>query len=122
MEDNKSNSSYAVLIGIDFYFPNKLPNGGYYPSLGGCVSDINRIENFLIQKVGLNSNSIMKITASNTGKTEPPESSEKLPTYQNMIMTFNQVTERAASGDQVCIYYSGHGGRATIAYPTLKSE
>ena len=120
MEDNKSSSLHALLIAIDCYLPNRLPMGGYYPSLGGCVSDINRIENFLTQKLGLASDNILKLTASNTGKTEPSEPSEKWPTYDNMVRAFNQVVEKAASGDQVCIYYSGHGGRTKTAYPESK--
>ena len=40
--------AYAILIGIDFYFPNKsnaiVPT---YESLGGCVSDISHLEEFL---------------------------------------------------------------------------
>ena len=119
LQDNKSGSLHALLIGVDFYFPNMLPNGGYYPSLGGCVSDISRIENFLIKKVGLNSNNIIKLTASTIGKTEPPEPSDKWPTYSNIVRAFNQVTE-TVSGDQICIYYSGHGGRTNTVYPDLK--
>ena len=38
---------HAVLIGIDCYLPNRLPDGGYYPNLGGCVRDINHVEDFL---------------------------------------------------------------------------
>ena len=94
MEDNKSNSLHALLIAIDCYLPNRLPMGGYYPSLGGCVSDINRIENFLTQKLGLASDNILKLTASNTGKTEPSEPSENWPTYDNMVRAFNQVVEK----------------------------
>jgi caspase domain-containing protein len=122
MQDNKSSSLYALLIAIDCYLPNKLPNNGYYPSLGGCVSDINRIENFLTQKIGLVSDNILKLTASNSGKTEPAETPDKWPTYKNIVEAFNQVIEKASSGDQVCIYYSGHGGRTNTAYPKLKGE
>ena len=122
MEDNKSNSLHALLIAIDCYLPNRLPMGGYYPSLGGCVSDINRIENFLTQKIGLLSDNILKLTASNSGKSEPSEPSDKWPTYDNMVKAFNQIIDKAASGDQVCIYYSGHGGRTTTAFPKLKGE
>jgi len=38
---------YALLIGINCYLPNKLPDGGSYRSLKGCVRDINLIEGFL---------------------------------------------------------------------------
>ena len=37
---------YALLIGIDFYFPNLLPGGGSYPSLGGCVRDVRHVEEY----------------------------------------------------------------------------
>jgi hypothetical protein len=32
---------YALLIGVDCYLPNRLPDGGYYPSLGdACATSI----------------------------------------------------------------------------------
>jgi hypothetical protein len=31
---------YALLIGIDCYMPNVLPDGSRYPNLGGGVRDI----------------------------------------------------------------------------------
>jgi len=34
---------HALLIGIDFYYPNPLPEGIYYPMLGGCVRDISQV-------------------------------------------------------------------------------
>ena len=58
--------------------------------------------------------------ASNTGNTEPSEPREKWPTYDNMVKAFNQITEKAAAGDQVCVYYSGHGGRANTIFTDLK--
>jgi hypothetical protein len=79
MEDNKPGSLHALLIAIDCYLPNTLPDGGTYKSLGGCVRDINRIENFLTQKIGLVSNNILKLTASNTGNTEPSELPDNCP-------------------------------------------
>jgi len=123
-QNSGNNSLRAILIGIDFYFPNSLPDGGSYPSLGGCVNDINRVENFLTGRLGMKSENIMKLTASNPEGYEkkPPESSEKWPTHKNMVKAFNHVTESANSGDQVCIYYSGHGGRAKTSYPEIKGD
>jgi hypothetical protein len=37
-----------------------------------------------------------------------------------MVNTFNLVTESANSGDQVLIYYSGHGGRVRTNFPEIK--
>jgi hypothetical protein len=111
---------YAILIGIDFYFPNSL-----YSSLGGCVRDISHVEDFLIRKIkGIFSNNILKLTCSekkeNTGK--PTESEEKWPTYENMVNAFNLVTEKAKSGDQVYIHYSGHGGRVKTLLTDIKGS
>jgi hypothetical protein len=51
IQNSGNNSLRAILIGIDFYFPNTLPDGSSYRSLGGCVNDITRVENFLTGKV-----------------------------------------------------------------------
>jgi hypothetical protein len=55
---------HAVLIGIDYYFPNTLPDGGTYPSLGGCSRDINHVEDFLIRNIGISNENIIKLTSS----------------------------------------------------------
>ena len=44
---------HALLTGIDCYLTNRLPDGSYYPSLGGCVRDINHAEIFLTKTPGL---------------------------------------------------------------------
>ena len=115
---------HAILIGIDFYFPNSLPDGSSYGNLGGCVNDIIRVENFLTERLGMKSDNIIKLTTSNPDEFDekPIESSEKWPTYDNMVKAFKHVTESANSGDQVCIYYSGHGGRAKTSYPQIKGK
>lgn len=124
IQNSGNNVLRAILIGIDFYFPNSLPDGGSYLSLGGCVNDITRVENFLTGRLGMKSEKIIKLTASNPDGFEekPLESSEKWPTYENMVKAFKHVTESAESGDQVCIYYSGHGGRAKTSHPEIKGK
>src|ERR1051325_463307 len=95
---------YALLIGIDYYLPNSLPAGSSYPSLGGCVRDINHVADFLKHKVGLSSENILKLTSSNDdndGNNKPSEPEELLPTYENMIAAFKKVAEAAEPGDQV---------------------
>ena len=102
IQNSANNSLRAILIGIDFYFPNSLSNGTSFRSLGGCVNDITRVENFLTRRVGMKSENIIKLTASNSdgfdGK--PLESPEKWPTYENIVKAFKDLTESAASGDE----------------------
>ncbi|MFB2891318.1 hypothetical protein ACE1CI_00070 [Aerosakkonemataceae cyanobacterium BLCC-F50] len=43
---NQTPNFYALLIGIDFYFPHELPDG-HYKNLRGCVQDINHVETYL---------------------------------------------------------------------------
>jgi predicted phosphodiesterase len=113
---------HALLIGVDCYLPNELPDGGFYPSLGGCVRDINHVETFLTNRLGLSQDQIIKLTASN-GKTDKPTESEKdWPTYENMVKAFQEITRRANSGEQVYIHYSGHGGRSVTSFPQLKGD
>ena len=45
---------YALLIGVDHYFEYRLPGGLYYPRLGGCVRDINKVYGFLTTSLELN--------------------------------------------------------------------
>src|SRR5205085_3979424 len=114
---------YALLIGIDCYLPNRLPEGISYPSLGGCVRDINHVESFLKQRLGLTGDQIIKLTASNAAPgAPPPEPRKQWPTYQNMVAAFRKITETAKPGEQVYVHYSGHGGRTITAFPKLKGE
>jgi hypothetical protein len=113
---------YALLIGVDCYMPNRLPDGSYYKNLGGCVRDISRVEAFLkdIQKVP--DNQIFKLTASPSREDEkkPLESPEKLPTRNNMIDAFRNLGHMTPAGSQVYIHYSGHGGRAKTVFEEIK--
>jgi hypothetical protein len=77
------NYLYALLIGIDCYLPNKLPDGASYKSLKGCVRDINHVEAFLKRQFNLPSEQIYKLTASNVdGSDEPSEAYSNWPTYE----------------------------------------
>ncbi|MGQ4646074.1 caspase family protein [Lyngbya aestuarii] len=115
------NDFYALLIGIDCYLPNQLPDGASYRSLNGCVRDITDVEAFLKRQFNLPSERIYKLTASNVdGSSEPSESPEQWPTYENIVGKFKELTERAQPQDQVYIHYSGHGGRAVTNSLELK--
>jgi hypothetical protein len=122
---NQTNSKpnlYALLIGIDHYLPNQLPDGISYPNLNGCVRDINHVTDFLKLKLKIPNEQFFTLTASNINQPQPPEPPEKLPTYENMVAMFAHLTKIAQPGDQIYIHYSGHGGRAKTNYPQLKGE
>ena len=101
---------YALLIGINYYLPNRLSNGLYYKSLAGCVQDVTRVEQFLRNVVGVSEDRLIKLTSSygDEGPAEPPA---QWPTYANIVNAFGKLAEMISAGDQVYIHYSGHGGR-----------
>ncbi len=111
---------YALLIGVDFYYPGQLPGGGYYPTLGGCVRDISHVEAYLTDHLKLPPAQMLKLTATASSPSQPVEKPEQLPTYENMVAQFKKLTDLAQRGDYVYIHYSGHGGRTTTIYPALK--
>jgi hypothetical protein len=66
-------SLYCLLIGVDFYLPNKLPGGIVYPNLEGCVRDISQINAFLQHKLGVPPERIFVLKAFDSGEIHPPE-------------------------------------------------
>lgn len=113
---------FALLIAVDHYAKNRLPDGSRYPSLGGCVRDIGHVEAFLTSHLNIPPQNIRKLTATNSGNALPTEPEDQWPTYENMVDQFKRLTEQAQPGDFVYIHYSGHGGRAKTIYPDLKDE
>jgi hypothetical protein len=115
---------YALLIGVDFYFEHTLPDGSFYPSLGGCVRDIKHVEAYLTDPARLNlpRQNLIMLTATNTQGNFPVEPREQWPTYENMVAKFKELAARAQPGDQIYIHYSGHGGRAPTIFADLKGD
>src|SRR4028118_779052 len=110
MTANTRPNLFALLVGIDRYSQVPLPDGSYYPHLGGCVRDINHVEQMLRSRLNLTDEQITKLTSSNSKNGQPVESAAQLPTYENLVAAFKNVTDKAQPGDQVYIHYSGHGG------------
>lgn len=115
---------HALLIGINCYLPNQLPNGLFYKSLRGCVADVSLVEDFLRTRIGLPGENILKLTSTDNGKGQPREPKSHWPTYENIVNAFRKLGETARPGDQVFIHYSGHGGRAstTKAFRAVKGR
>jgi hypothetical protein len=118
-----SGQLYALLIGVDYYFPNRLPGGVSYGHLRGCVRDVDQVESFLRSRLGLADGQIIRLTASHGGANGPAEPPAAWPTYANIVAGFQRLAAKAQAGDQVLIHYSGHGGRARTIYPAhIKSS
>jgi Caspase domain len=106
---------YALLIAIDGYKPNRL-----YKNLKGCVRDINLVASYLLDTLKIPSERVFKLTSPNPEITQTIETKDPEPTYANIVAKFQDITEIAQPGEQVYIYYSGHGGRATTIYREVK--
>lgn len=118
---NSTPNFHALLIGINFYFPHRLPEGNCYKNLKGCVQDINHVETYLKNTFNLTPDQIIKLTATASDNPEQPqEPPELLPTYENIVNKFKEVTAKAQPQDLVYIHYSGHGGRAKTIYEDIK--
>ena len=89
---------YALLIGINYYLPNRLSNGLYYKSLAGCVQDVTRVEQFLRNVVGVSEDRLIKLTSSygDEGPAEPPA---QWPTYANIVNAFGKLAEGQKDSD-----------------------
>ncbi|MBW4527741.1 MAG: caspase family protein [Phormidium tanganyikae FI6-MK23] len=109
---------YILLIGIDYYKPNRL-----FRSLRGAVRDINLVDTFLRETLKVPPEHIRKLISPNPEDTTllaVRSAGEEEPTYENIVRAFDDITQAARSGEQVYIHYSGHGGRVKTIYPNLK--
>ena len=88
--------------------------------ISAVARDIGRVEQMLRSRLGLPDESITKLTSARTADGRPVEPAEKLPTYENLVRAFKNVTKKAEAGDQIYIHYSGHGGRSATMFPELK--
>ena len=112
---------HALLIAADCYLPNRLPEGSY-PNLGGCVRDVQLVEDFLRDRLLLKEDRLIKLTSTNVGTGALPEPPERRPTYENIITAFKDLTQKANPGDHVYVHYSGHGGRTPTLLPEVKGK
>ena len=99
-------SQWALLIGVDYYFPGNRRNVRY-DHLRGCVNDVSRIEAFLTS-IGVKR--IYKLVApcDKDNKLKDVKVSD-LPTYQNVKGKIQHIIDSVCPGDSVWIHYSGHG-------------
>ena len=84
------------------------------------MRDINLVASYLLETLKIPSERVFKLTSPNSEVAETIETKDLEPTYENIVAQFNAITKIAQPGEQVYIYYSGHGGRATTIYSELK--
>jgi hypothetical protein len=119
MAANKRPNLFALLIGIDRYSQVRLPDNSYYPHLRGCINDINLIEQMLRSHLNLPDERVIRLISGNSSNCRK---NDRLPTYENLVKAFQEVTDQARTGDQVYIHYSGHGGRSATMFEELKGK
>lgn len=110
---------FALLIGVDKYSQVPLPDGSYYPHLGGCVRDVNLVEQMLKNRLNLPDEQIIKLLSE---KSVSNPNAERIPTYENLVKAFKEILNLAQTGDQIYIHYSGHGGRSLTIFPEIKGK
>jgi hypothetical protein len=69
--------------------------------LRGCINDIVQMREVLINKYGYESKNITMLT----------DDTPTLPTKYNILNELRKLVSNVQKGDQLCLYYSGHGTR-----------
>jgi hypothetical protein len=104
-----SGPTYHVLVvGIDAY-PGRA-------TLGGCVNDADAFEAFLIDRVGVPPEAIVKLTAPGAGAPRPHRSpraaAEGVADRASLEAALRALgSEAVGEGDRVFVIYSGHGAQ-----------
>lgn len=91
---------YALLVGIDEYIPkgkNAVKNFRL-GNLDGCVNDVSAINELLMTKFGFKNNEIKILLNSNASR-------------DSIIAQFKNLANIAKKGDNVFIFYAGHGSQ-----------
>jgi Caspase domain len=97
-----SDSYRAVLIGIDAY-PSQ--------PLGGCVNDIDEIEDLLLERLRVPPERITRLTAPRQGTASSGRLPSSMPTLEALRGCLTGLAERATAEERVFLYYSGHGAQ-----------
>jgi hypothetical protein len=128
IESTPTAQKWALLIGADYYMKGvaRLDESGFvihYPSLGGCVNDVDLVDCFLRDEIGVPGDHIVKLTSSAAEDLRhdiPREDQSLWPTYGNIAQAFHSIFQKGKRGDWVYIHYSGHGARVRTVYESIK--
>lgn len=97
-----SQKKYALLIGIDEYIPEgkSAVKNFRLGNLDGCINDVEAINEILITKFGFKNTEIKILLNANAGR-------------DSIINNFKNLANTAKKGDNVFIFYAGHGSQVT---------
>lgn len=110
---NSAGSMRALLIGVDAY--------NFVNPLSGCVNDILAVRKFLVDNARIPPEQItMLLAPGRDAQLGPDLGTFESPTKNNILAAFKTLAEQTASGDQVVVYYAGHG--VQIANPQNSRE
>ncbi|KAI1413914.1 caspase domain-containing protein [Hypoxylon sp. FL1857] len=124
-------TKWAVLIGIEYYDGHRVTTPRFnnkgkeikFKSLDGCVNDILKVEEYLLNELRIPAQNITKLLAPVPGREHCAELSKESylePTYRNIVKELSKVPTKSKEGDLVYIHFSGHGARSTTIFPDLK--
>ncbi|KAI8628836.1 caspase domain-containing protein [Xylariaceae sp. FL1651] len=105
---------FALLVGVDFYQNDKtrrLPNNDPV-SLGhleGAVNDVKIIQTLLQDRFQFQSICALTSTASPHDPSVPIQTEHDWPTHANIKKAFEEIRNKANSGDIFFFQFSGHG-------------
>lgn len=92
----------AALIGIDAY-PSQ--------PLGGCINDIDQIEDLLLERLRVPPERITRLTAPRPGLPSTARLPAAAPTLAALRGCLQELAQTATPEERVFLYYSGHGAQ-----------
>lgn len=111
---------HALLVGVDLHRPERFPDGRPIPPLSGAVDDAVRVGSFLeSDPFAVPRERIRWLLSPHPWVASAP-AADGLPTRRNLVREIRGLGDRAVSGDQVLIHFSGHGARLPTAVPRIK--
>lgn len=109
----------ALFVGADHYFPNRFGSASYR-SLGACVRDVTLMEAVVRGRIPGPQDITRLIAPAGEGVPGSEAPPETWPTAANLRAALAGLVARTQRGDEVLIYYAGHGGRVLTSLPAVK--
>lgn len=105
---------FALLVGVDFYQDNKRRkhengNSVSLSHLEGAKNDVKQIQILLKNQFGFTEPVVLTSSRSELDPSIPSEPQDEWPTHSNIKKAFDNIYDKAGSGDVFFFHFSGHG-------------